>query len=150
MTEEATSSQAAEAEAAAEAPKPEKKKVPLPMDPALRSAVLVTAVTALIFSVIGAVVVAPFWGLGVLVGGMLATANLVLFIRLGRMYLELQGQSTPWALMAVLKLIGLFACVGVILWRGAVPPLAFVIGYGALPIGISIGSLIKPAGKSQR
>lgn len=123
----------------------EKKRVPLPMDPALRSAVLVTAVTALIFSVIGAILVAPFWGVGVLVGGMLATANLVLFIRLGRMYLEMQGQSTPWALMAVLKLIGLFACVGIILWRGAVPPLAFVIGYGALPIGISIGTLIKPA-----
>ncbi len=110
-------------------------------DPALLWAVKATAVAAVVLAVAAGVAVDPWWAVGTLIGGLLATANLVLFIRIVESYLVLKAKAAPWALLWALKLLGLFLCVYVILRQGSVEALAFVIGYGALPIGIAASSL---------
>src|SRR5687768_8606601 len=103
------------------------------------------AITGIVLS-LGAAVLADFRAaIGVFLGGMLATANLMLFIRLGEAFLEQKSSSrTPWAALGFLKLLGLFACVYLILKSGNVSALALVVGYGALPVGITISGLLRP------
>ena len=84
------------------------------------------------------------FAIGTLVGGALATVNLILFIRLGEAFLAQRGRSAPWAVLGALKLLGLFVCVAIILRQQAASLLAFVIGYGALPIGIALSSFFRP------
>lgn len=116
-------------------------------DPALTGAVKAAAVSALALTALMAALVEPTFAIGTFFGGALATVNLILFIRLGEAWLAQKGNSAPWGLLGALKLLGLFACVAIILRQGAVSALAFVIGYGALPIGIALSSLFrgKPA-----
>jgi hypothetical protein len=114
-------------------------------DPALKAAVKMVALTGIVLSV-GAALLADFRAaIGVFLGGMLATANLMLFIRLGEAFLEQKTSNrTPWAALGFLKLLGLFACVYLILKSGNVSALALVVGYGALPVGITISGLLRP------
>jgi hypothetical protein len=118
-------------------------KPPVKRDPALGSSVRATAAAAVVLSIACAVAVDTWFALGTLIGGLLATANLVLFIRIVETFVAQTqgGKAVPWAMLWALKLAGLFLCVFVILRRGDVNALAFVIGYGALPIGIAVSSL---------
>ena len=121
-----------------DAPKP-----PVKRDPALGSSVKATAVAAVVLAIGVAIIQDPWFAIGTLIGGLLATANLVLFIRIVETFVAQTqgGKAVPWAMLWALKLAGLFVCVFVILRRGDVNALAFVIGYGALPIGIAVSSL---------
>ena len=47
-----------------------------------------------------------------------------------------------WSLLAALKMVGLVALVWLLMRRGVVSPLPMLVGFGALPIGIAIGSLV--------
>jgi hypothetical protein len=118
-------------------------KPPAKRDPALGSSVKATAVAAIVLAIGVAVMQGPWFAIGTLIGGMLAVANLVLFIRIVETFVAQTqgGKAVPWALLWALKLAGLFLCVFVILRRGDVNALAFVIGYGSLPIGIAVSSL---------
>jgi hypothetical protein len=54
-----------------------------------------------------------------------------------------QSQSrAAWALVAVLKMISLLAAAWLLMRCGLVSPLPMLVGFGALPIGIAIGSLV--------
>lgn len=119
----------------------------LERDPLLAKTVWLTGGVGGLLTVVAGIVMGPFWAIGTLVGGALATANLALFIKLGRGLLAQGTKSASRALilLGLLKLLGLFACVFVLVRQGAVSPLAFAIGYGALPISISLSPLIKPA-----
>jgi len=110
----------------------------------LGASVRATAVAAVVLAIAAAFAVDPWWAIGTLIGGMLATANLVLFIRIVETFVSQSqaGKAVPWAMLWALKLLGLFLCVFVILRRGDVSALSFVLGYGALPIGIALSSLI--------
>jgi lipopolysaccharide export LptBFGC system permease protein LptF len=114
---------------------------PKKKDQALRTVVKTVAVTALVLTAFAFAFADARAAMGVFVGGALATANLVLFIRLGQAFLSQKGASAPWAILGFLKLIALFACVYLILKRGDVSALALVVGYGSLPIGIAVSSL---------
>ncbi len=115
-------------------------------DPLLAKTVWLTGGVGGLLTLVTGIVMGPFWAIGTLIGGVLATANLALFIKLGRGLLAQGTKSASRALilLGLLKLLGLFACVFVLVRQGAVSPLAFVIGYGALPISISLSPLIKP------
>lgn len=135
-----------------EAPEPsgsagDPPKPPVKRDPALGSSVKATAAAALVLAVGVAIIQDPWFAIGTLIGGLLATANLVLFIRIVETFIAQTqgGKAVPWAMLWALKLAGLFVCVFVILRRGDVNALAFVIGYGALPIGIAVSSLLGKA-----
>lgn len=81
--------------------------------------------------------------LGAAIGGALATANLWVLGRVTRAFVA-QKHAAPWAVIAAVKLIALFIGVWIILKSGVIPPLALAFGYAALPIGITIGSLLGP------
>jgi hypothetical protein len=90
----------------------------------------------------------PFFGgraaLGVAIGGVLATANLAVFARLGDAFIARKGNTVPWTVIALLKLVFLFGGVWMILKSEIVSGLALAAGYGALPVGITLGSLFGP------
>jgi len=113
-------------------------------DPALRTAVKTVAGSAIVLAVAALALTDARTAIGVFLGGALATANLVLFIRLGEAFLSQTGARAPWALLGFLKLLALFACVFLILRRGDISALALVVGYGSLPIGITVSSLFSP------
>jgi hypothetical protein len=81
---------------------------------------------------------------GVAVGGMFGLANLWAFARIGDAFLSRRGATAPWTAFAMLKLAGLFGGVWLILRSGIASPLSLLVGYGALPIGITLGTLFGP------
>ena len=107
----------------------------------LSYAIQTTGVVAIAFTILSAVLQGTFFAVGTLIGGVLATLNLMVFARVAAAFIEQKGRSTPWAIIGGIKLIGLFLCVYIILSRGDISAVAFIMGYGALPVGISIGTL---------
>ena len=111
---------------------------------AMRGAVIAVAVSGAALAILAFALFDARTGLGVLLGGALATANLAVFARLGDAFLVQKGNAAPWALIAVVKLVFLFGGVWIILKNNFVPGLALAVGYGALPVGITFGFLFGP------
>ncbi len=111
---------------------------------AMRGAVIAVAVCGAALAVLAFALFNARIGLGVALGGALATANLYVFARVGDAFLVKKGNTTPWAMIAVVKLVFLFGGVWIILKNDYVPGLALAVGYGALPIGITFGFLFGP------
>jgi hypothetical protein len=87
-------------------------------------------------------------GVSVLAGAALAAGNLWLLARIvsellpsDRAGAEAQSRG-GWALVAALKMFGLVAVAWLLMRHGIVSPMPMLIGFGALPIGIAIGSLV--------
>ncbi len=87
-------------------------------------------------------------GLSVLAGAALAGGNLWLLARIvaellpsDRAGAEAQSRG-GWALVAALKMFGLVALAWLLMRHGIVSPMPMLVGFGALPIGIAIGSLV--------
>jgi len=78
--------------------------------------------------------------LGVLLGAVLATANLWVIARIGRAFIS-GSARLPWSLVALAKFSVLFGVVFVVVSRGMVDMLMLLVGYGALPIGIVLAQL---------
>ena len=83
-------------------------------------------------------------GLGVGIGAAMAAANLYVFIRVVRGLLGEGRHRRVWILVAVVKLVVLFGGLYLLLRSGVASGLALLTGYGALPLGITIGGLIAP------
>ncbi|MBI5538083.1 MAG: hypothetical protein HY898_35505 [Deltaproteobacteria bacterium] len=84
-------------------------------------------------------------GLGVLVGATLATLNMWSLKRIGAgFFSEAGSRRRLWGVAGALKFVVLAGVVVALLALHLVQPIAFVIGYGALPIGITLGSLLGP------
>jgi hypothetical protein len=108
-------------------------------------AVAITGATLALFAL-------AFAGLGpaisVAAGAGLAAGNLWLLARIVTSLLPddrpgAEAQSRAgWALVAVLKMFGLLALAWLLMRHGIVTPLPMLVGFGALPIGIAIGSLV--------
>jgi hypothetical protein len=92
----------------------------------------------------------PFAALSVGTGAAIAAFNLWALARIVTALLptdskpaaHLPASAASWALLAVLKMGGLFLVVWLLLRYALVSPLPMLIGFGALPIGIAIGSLV--------
>jgi hypothetical protein len=76
------------------------------------------------------------------IGAALATVNLWLFTRIGTGFFARRGIRAPFALLAPIKLIALFASVAMVLRADFANPIAFLVGYLALPIGIVVSQLV--------
>jgi len=120
-------------------PKPDEK----PDTAGMRVAVMSVAVTALVLAVLAGFGFGTRAAIGVVAGGALATANLAFFARLVAAFLAQKGNSAPWAVLGVLKLVGLFAVAWVVLNTGMFSAIWFAVGYGALPIGITVSTLLR-------
>jgi hypothetical protein len=113
-------------------------------DASMRAAIVAVLVFGLFFSVVGFAVMGARVGLGVLLGGAVATVNLLVFARVGQAFMDRKGTAAPWGAVAVLKLVLLFGGVWLVLESGLVSALSLAAGYAALPFGITFASLFGP------
>lgn len=113
-------------------------------DGSIKAAIRYVAVTAIVFSLAATGVEGVKFGLGVLAGGVIAVVNLIVLARVVEAFLTKQGNTAPWAIIAVLKLFFLLGGVWLILKSGVVSGVALVIGYMSLPTGAVIASLFGP------
>jgi hypothetical protein len=118
------------------------------LDTRLRTAVRSVAVAGGAMAFGAAAFVGLRTGLSVAVGAAIAGANLWALARIVAALLPSDGASASvqsragWALLALLKMGGLFAVVWLLMRYGVVSPLGMLVGFMALPIGIAIGSLV--------
>jgi hypothetical protein len=105
----------------------------------------------------------PFFGISaafsVAVGAAIATGNLWALARIVSALLpgDARADGSPgdsknasaWALVGVLKMFGLFAVVYLLMRYGIVSPVPMLAGFGALPIGIAIGSMVSHRGPAR-
>lgn len=81
--------------------------------------------------------------LGVLVGSSIAVANLWVFKKLGEAFLTNSGSKRAvWGVVGALKFVVLLVGVGLLLRYGVVDALALIVGYGALPVGITLSTFL--------
>lgn len=113
-------------------------------DAGLRSAVRYVAGSAVVLTVGAGLIFGTEEAIGAGLGGLLATANLLLFVRLGKAFLAKGGRGSPWMALALIKLIGLFAAMFILLRHTDLSALSLLAGYGALPIGIVLAGLFGP------
>ena len=52
------------------------------------------------------------------------------------------AKTGAWTLVALLKMCGLLGIAWLLMRHGVVAPVPMLVGFGALPIGIAIGSLV--------
>jgi hypothetical protein len=139
-----------------EVPKPEvpKPKVPVPevRIPKLPTldARLVSALLAVVLSGALMAVAAFFeWGarsaVSVEIGAAVAASNLYVLSRIAHAMIvagQGGGGAAAWGILALGKMLLLFGGIWWVMARGLVDPLGLVVGYGSLPIGIAIGSIV--------
>jgi hypothetical protein len=103
------------------------------------------------FGVFFAIGAAFGWGgraaLSVLAGALIAVLNLYGLARiLGAMVgtrAEGHADAGLWGVLAVFKVVGLFGGVWLLLSSHVVDPLLLVVGWSALPAGITLGALFR-------
>jgi hypothetical protein len=119
-----------------------------PFDGRMRAALGAVAITGAGLSLGSAAVFGVATAFGVAVGGAIATANLWALARIVAALLpdDAPGSNAQsragWALVAMLKMLGLVAGVWLLMRHGVVSALPMLVGFGALPIGIAIGTLV--------
>jgi len=86
----------------------------------------------------------------VALGAGLATGNLWALAKIVAALLpdERSGPQNagPWILVALLKMFGLLAAAWLLMRHAVVSPVPMLVGFGSLPIGIAIGSLVSDRG----
>ncbi len=89
-------------------------------------------------------------GMGVMVGGVIATINLWVFMHIVRGVLGGGRHGRLWVLAAILKLGGLLGGAWLLMRTGFCSGGQLAIGYCALPLGIVVGSLVAPRPPDER
>jgi len=84
-------------------------------------------------------------GLGAALGSAIGASNLWALHRIGGAFLTGKSRGL-WALAGAAKFLVLAGLFAVVIKYRLVSPIAFVVGYGALPIGITFGSLLGTRG----
>ena len=102
------------------------------------------AVVGVLLSVGTLVAYGARFALGVAIGAAIAVANLAVLGYVGRAILRGGRQRRIGSLVGVAKLLALFGGVWLLWSRALVSPLALVVGYAALPIGITVGGMLAP------
>lgn len=114
-----------------------------PFDAAIVTALVAVGAIAAVFALAALFFAGPDAGLGVAVGGLVATLNFWLFAHIGRGVLSGGKRSRLWALVAVLKFLLLFGGAWLLLKAELTQPLTLALGYGALPLGITVAMFVR-------
>jgi hypothetical protein len=118
------------------------------MDRRLRAAMITVVVAACAFTGVAAYAWSLRAALSVAVGGAIAVSNLWVLARIVASLMPAEGEDiatnakSAWTVMALLKLTVLFGGVWFLMTKHLVDPIPLVVGFGALPIGIAIGSIV--------
>ena len=121
---------------------------PRRLDGRMRTSIAAVAVTGVGLALVALVVFGMSAAFSVAVGAAIAAGNLWALARIIAALLPDDAQSArsqnkaAWALLAVLKMFGLVVGVWLLMRHGVVSPLPMIVGFGSLPIGIAIGSLV--------
>ena len=119
------------------------------LDPRMLTALAGVASFGVLFT-LGAAIVGDGWTvLSVAIGAIIAAANLFVLAQIVAAMVaatageEKQGSTAGvWGIFAVVKMLVLFGVTWLLMTKGVVAPIPLVVGYGSLPIGIAIGSLV--------
>lgn len=115
-----------------------------PLDARIGTAMKAVVALGALCGLVGGTLYGPRAGLGTALGAAIAVTNLYALARIVRA-LSRPGASRSvagWTLAFMVKLLFLFGGVWLLLeWR-VVTVLPLAAGYGTLPIGIAIGSLV--------
>jgi hypothetical protein len=123
-------------------------------DPRLQATLVAVGATGATLALLGLAAFGPRAATSILVGAALATLNLWVLARVvagllpqssSRGVAPRRGRvSAAWALLGLVKALGLIGLVWLLMRHGSafVSPLPLLAGFGALPIGIAIGSLV--------
>ena len=117
------------------------------LDARMRTSIVTVAMVGATFALV-ALLFSPAFGVSVSLGAAIATLNLWILARVIGSLLPsgsagARAQSRAgWSLVALLKMLGLFAVVGLLMRHGVAAPVPMLVGFGSLPIGIVIGSLV--------
>lgn len=120
-------------------------------DPTLRRAYGAVAGAGLVVAVSCATFLSPAWGASALAGAAIALGNLWVLSRAVRNLFAAEGSAAvPWSLVAVLKFFALLGVTYLLVKSRHVEPLGLALGFGALPLGIVLGSLLQAPGSAGR
>ena len=120
---------------------PDADRSTAPLDGTIIACLKATAALGLVFAIGGVAVDGVRTGIGVAAGGTLATANLWVFALVLRGMLTGGEHGRRWGMAAGLKALALFAIAWLLLSTNVTTGLTLAIGYGSLPLGITIGGL---------
>jgi len=98
------------------------------------------AIAAVLLTVGSLAIFRPAELVSVAVGGALAVLNLWVIAKVVKSFLNAQGRAA-WGPLGMLKLVGLFAVVGILIKHGFAHVLPLAFGYAALPVGIVLSQL---------
>ena len=122
-------------------------------DARLRACLRAVTISAGVLAAAAGALLGATVAVSVAIGGVIAVANLWALARIvlallpgdaaGAQAQQSRGRG-GWALVAVAKMLGLVAVVWLLMRHGHafLSPLPLLVGFGALPIGIAIGSLL--------
>jgi hypothetical protein len=86
------------------------------------------------------------WGarmaLSVGAGAAIAASNLYVLSRIVGAMIAGGAGAGAWGVIAFMKMLILFGGIWMMMTRGLVDPMGLLAGYGSLPIGIVIGSIV--------
>lgn len=112
-------------------------------DRTLRRVYGAIAGVGLVVASLATVFFGPTWGVSVLVGASIALGNLWILSRAIRnLFAAEGGAAVPWSMVAILKFFALLGLTYLAVKSG-VEPLGLAFGFGALPLGIVLGSLVQ-------
>jgi hypothetical protein len=137
---------------------------PRRLDARMRVSLVAVSLTGATFALVALAFFGPSAAVSVATGAGLATVNLWALARIVAALLPdepdgptggTRGASGPsgsvaWALLGIVKMFALFALVWLLMRHGVVSALPMLAGFGALPIGIAIGSLVSDRGGPRR
>ena len=122
------------------------------IDGSIMAAIVAAAATAVVLALVALVAFGWHAARGVAAGGLLATLNLFVLARAigGALGEGPRGRRIGWAIVAGIKFVGLLVVAALLLQSGVAAPLALAVGYGALPVGLTVASLRGHSGDEPR
>ncbi len=116
----------------------------IPLDAAMIAALVAVAGCALLFALGALIWAGPKAALGVAIGGIVATSNLWVLAQILRGMISGSRWSRLWSAAGGLKLLILMGGAWLLIRSEVVSGLMLVVGYAALPVGVTLGALLTP------
>jgi hypothetical protein len=125
-------------------------EAPRALDTRMRASIVAVAVAGVALTGGALLVFGLSTALSVGLGAAIATANLWVLAKIVAALLPDgtgaagagRGNAGAWGVVAALKVLALVAGVWLLMRHGVVSPMPLMVGFGSLPIGIAIGSLV--------